>query len=98
MLGAYEHESGAAISIKKFDIPRGNYSELAMDELKGYPALEKALSGEGCTKFNEESWYCKVDRDEWQRTSYFISAKQMGGSAPLFKINGKYYEIGFMTP
>jgi hypothetical protein len=51
MWSANEHESGA-ISITKFDTPQGEYAELTADELKGYPALEKALSGEGCTKFN----------------------------------------------
>jgi hypothetical protein len=99
MWSASEHESGA-ISITKFDTPQGEYAELTTDELKGYPALEKALSGEGCTKseFNEDSWYCKVDSDELRRTSDFIRKKQPTASALLFKINEKYYKISFMTP
>jgi hypothetical protein len=45
MLGAYEHEYGTAISIRKFDAPQGEYVEVTTEELKGYPALETALSG-----------------------------------------------------
>ncbi len=96
MWSANEHE--LAISITKFDTSQGEYAELTADELKGYLALEKALSGEGCTKFNEDSWYCKVDPDEWRRTSDFIRKKQLTVSAPFFKINEKYYKIGFMKP
>ncbi len=98
MWSANEHGSWV-ISITKFDTPQGEYAELTADELKGYPALEKALRGEGCTKseINKESWYCEVDPDEWRRTLDFISKKQLTGSAPLFKINEKYYMIGFMT-
>ncbi len=97
MWSASEHESGA-ISITKFDTPHGEYSELTADELKEYPALEKALSGEGCTKLNENSWYCKVDPDEWRWTLDFVNKKHLKGSVPLFKINEKYYEIDFMMP
>ena len=97
MWSASEHESGA-ISITKFDTPQGEYAELTADELKGYPALEKALSGEGCTKLNEDSWYCKVDTDEWSRTSNFIRIKQLTASPPFFKINEMYYRIAFMKP
>ena len=66
------------------------------DELKGYPALEKALSGEGCTKFNENSWYCKVHPDEWRRTSDFINKKQcdrLGGTVIPFNLCRKYLFI-----
>ncbi len=93
MLGAYEHEYGKAISIKKFDAPQGDYAELTADELKGYPTLEKALSGEGCTKFNEYSWYCKVDPDEWSRTLDFVNKKQcdmLGGTVIPFNLCRKY--------
>ncbi|NJD51847.1 MAG: hypothetical protein FIB07_03175 [Candidatus Methanoperedens sp.] len=96
MWSANEHESGA-ISITKFDTPQGEYSELTAGELKEYPALEKALSDEGCTKINENNWYCKVGLDELKRTSDFVNKKKLMG-APLFKINEKYYKIGFMTP
>lgn len=90
-----ENESGA-ISIRRFDTPQGKYAELTADELKGYPALEKALSGEGCIKSDENSWYCKVDTDEWRRTSDFIRTIQPMNGDRLFKINEKYYRIGFM--
>jgi len=61
MWSASEHESGA-ISITKFDTPQGEYAELTADELKGYPALEKALRCEGCPKSEiNDSWYCKVE-------------------------------------
>lgn len=93
MLGAYEHEYGTAISIKKFDAPQGEYAEVTAEELKGYPALEKALSGEGCKKFNEDRWYCKVHPDEWRRTSDFINKKQcdrLGGTVIPFNLCRKY--------
>jgi len=94
MLGAYEREYGTAISIKKFDAPQGKYSEVTADEFKGYPALEKALSGEGCTKYdsNEDSWYCKVDPDEWRRTKVFFEKKRHE-SGYLFSISGVELEV-----
>ncbi len=89
MLGAYEHEYGTAISIKKFDAPQGEYAEVTAEELKGYPALEKALSGEGCTKYesNEDSWYCKVDPKEWRPMLEFFEKKRHE-SGYLFSIMG----------
>ncbi len=94
MLGAYEHESGTAISIRKFDAPQGEYIEVTAEELKGYPALEKALSGEGCTKYesNKDSWYCKVDPDEWRRMIGFFEKKRHE-SGYLFSINGVELEV-----
>ncbi len=93
-VGAYLHEYGKAISIKKFDAPQGEYSELTADELKGYPALEKALSGEGCTKYesDEDSWYCKVDPKEWKPLLEFIEKKRYE-SMYLFSIMGVELEV-----
>jgi hypothetical protein len=93
-VGAYQHEYGKAISIKKFDAPQGEYSELTADELKGYPALEKALSGEGCTKYesDENSWYCKVHPDEWRPMLEFFEKKRHE-SMYLFSIMGVELEV-----
>lgn len=89
MLGSYEHEYGTSISIKKFDTSQGKYAEVTADELKVYPALEKALNGEGCTKYEsyENSWYCKIDPEEWRSLVEFFEKKRQD-SGYLFSITG----------
>lgn len=93
-VGAYQHEYSTTISIKQFDAPRGEYAGLTADELKGYPALEKVFSGEGCTKseINTESWYCRVDPEEWRRTLEFIEKKRQE-SRYLFSIMSMELEV-----
>lgn len=77
--------TGPEIVIKRYDTPPGEYTELTGEELKENPALEKAMSGEGCKKFDENSWSCKLDTDELSRTMDFTNEKRY---KYLFSLDG----------
>lgn len=101
------HEHTGAISIEKFDTleeilekyrppEKVEYVEITEEELKEYPALAKAISGEGCKKLNEDSWELEVHLDEWIRTFEFIEGKCKDVpfiNGPFIKIGEKYYEV-----
>lgn len=67
--------------------------EITEEELEEYPALKKAINGEGCRKINEDSWYLEVHPEDWKRTRDFIREK---GSYAI-KVGEDYYEVGFVT-
>lgn len=90
-IGAYEHE--AVIFVNQYDTPGGEYVDITK-YMEEYPALKKAIKGEGCEKLEENKWYCKTPSDEWRRSVDFISKQ----NARLYKIGEKYYEISFATP
>ena len=89
--------TGPDILIKKHDTPPGEYTELTAEELKEYPALKKAINGEGCKKVDENSWNCKLGSDEFYRTMDFINDKRKQARYEFFKVGDKYYEIAFLT-
>lgn len=68
--------TGPEISIRKHDTPPGEYTEITEEELKEYPVLEKAISGEGCSKSNENSWRCKINSGELSRIMDFTNKKR----------------------
>ena len=62
--------------------------------MEEYPALKKAINGEGCNKLGENKWYCITPSYEWKRSVDFITKQNVR----LFKIGEKYYEISFAAP
>jgi len=101
MWGAHEHYYSTSVDIWKFDTPEEilerypaleklEYAEITEEELKKYVSLKKAIKGEGCIKFNEDSWYLKVHPDEWERTYEFIKVKRKNGHVQFFKVGEKY--------
>lgn len=68
--------TGPEISIIKHDSPPGEYTEITGEELKEYPVFEKVISGEGCTKSNENSWSCKISSGELHRIWDFTNKKR----------------------
>ncbi len=72
---------------------RGEYVDITK-YMEEYPALKKAINGEGCEKLGENKWYCKTPSDEWRISVDFISKQNVR----LFKIGEKYYEISFASP
>jgi len=76
------------IDIKEIkDIGNGTYFEITDDELKEYPELIRAISGEGCTNSSYGGWYCKLNSDEDARLFDFFNMKH---SEYLFSINMEF--------
>ena len=76
------------IDIEEFeDIGSGTYFEITDDELKEYPELIKAISGEGCTNSSYGGWYCELSSDEDDRLYDFFNMKH---SEYLFSINMEF--------
>ncbi len=92
-IGAYEHEEGSVIYVYQYDTAMGEYVDITK-YMEEYPALKKAIKGEGCEKLGENKWYCKTPSDEWRRSVDFISKQNVR----LYKIGEKYYELSFATP
>ena len=93
MWSAHEHYYAKAIFIDKLhDIP-SEYVNITEKELEEYPALKKAISGNECIKFDEDSWYLKVHPDEWKRTADFLSEK----GSYIIKVGEEYYRVRFAT-
>lgn len=97
-------DSKEVIYIKKFDTPeeileeyrphiKAEPIEITEEELEEYPALKKAISGEGFKKYNEDRWSLKVHPEEWKRTRVFIGEK----GSNVIKVGEVYYEVGFVT-
>lgn len=95
MWGAIEHEYAKYIDIHKVDGMTGEYVNITEEELREYPALKKAISGEGeeCTKFSEDSWSCKVHPDDWRPMLEFFEKKRYE-AALLFSVEGLELEEG----
>lgn len=91
-IGAYEHEEGSVIYVYQYDTASGEYIDITK-YMEEYPALNKAIKGEGCEKLGENKWYCKTPSDEWRRSVDFISKQNVR----LYKIGEKYYELSFAT-
>lgn len=68
--------TNSEILIRKYDTQPGEYSEITEEELKEYPALEKAISGEECAKLNENNWSCKISTSELSRIMDFTKKKR----------------------
>lgn len=92
-VGAYEHEERTIIFVNQYDTASGEYIDITK-YMEEYPALNKAIKGEGCEKLEENKWYCKTPSDEWRRSLEFISKQNVR----LYKIDDKYYEFSFATP
>lgn len=93
-IGAYEHAEGSVIFVNQYDTASGEYVDITK-HMEEYPALNKAIKGEGCEKLEGNNrWYCKTPSDEWRRSVDFISKQ----NARLYKIGEKYYELSFATP
>ncbi len=76
------------IDIKEIeDIGSGTYFEITDDELKEYPELIRAISGEGCTNSSYGSWYCELSSDEDDRLSDLFDMKH---SEYLFSIDMEF--------
>jgi hypothetical protein len=92
--GAIEHEYGKYILIHKVDVT-GKYVNVTEEELREYPALKKAISGEGeeCSKSSEDSWGCKVHPDDWRPMLEFFEKKRYE-AALLFSVEGLELEEG----
>lgn len=86
--------------IREFDFPSEwrnseiKYAEVTREELNQYPTLKKTINGEGCTKYDENLWRCKVDTDEWNITNNFINNKE--NIDTCIKIGGNCYSIDFV--
>lgn len=91
-IGAYyEYQEGAVIFVNQYDTASGEYVDITK-YMEEYPALNKAIKGEGCEKLGEKKWYCLTPpSDEWRRSVDFISKQ----NARLYKIGEKYYELSF---
>lgn len=90
--------SGPEIAIKKYDIPPGQYVELTEEELKEYPALEKAINGSGCIKKDGNYWRCKINSNELGRTMTFTNEKRQNNPGEtFFKVGEKYYAVAYIT-
>ena len=90
--------TGPEIVITRYETSPGQYVELKGEDLKEYPALDKAISGEGCTKENENSWRCKINPGELSRTMAFTIEKRQNYSGEVFfKVSEKYYAVAYIT-
>ncbi|HUV83555.1 MAG TPA: hypothetical protein VMW53_10855, partial [archaeon] len=69
------------------DIGNGTYFEITDEELKEYPELIRAISGEGCTKSDYVDWYCELSSDEFGMVSDFFDMKHR---EYLFSIDMKF--------
>ncbi len=96
----------AVLEVKKFDIQGYEYVvNITTGELNQYPMLQKAINGDGCTKSNENDWYCRVPPEEWNKIKDFINSKEIQdrtGRGTCFKFGEGYGEkcftFGFITP
>lgn len=86
------------IEVRKLDAIQGNCTNITREDLEEYRILEKMLSGEDCTKFDENYWSCGVSDNEYEDILNFVLRFGKMSIESSFKVGDNCYMFSFGGP